>query len=212
MADRTGLAGEAATGDRRDDVILADAVGDAEHLVDDQAQGRPGEIDLLVAAVDRDLAGAGLQPDAGDRVLAATGGISAALLVELLLAQDGLDLRTLGVDAVLVDLLVPAAAAVAAVAFGALRTGGSSRFGLGSVSFRSVGFDGLGRGGLGSFGLGRISGFSFGRGSLFGSRLGGGGLGRLAGQPALFTARGGGGGSFGRQGSLRMTFNLGMSS
>src|SRR5205085_1941810 len=84
--------------------------------------------------------------------------------------------------AVLVDLLVPAAAAVAAVAFGALRTGGSSRFGLGSVSFRSVGFDGLGRGGLGSFGLGRISGFSFGRGSLFGSRLGGGGLGRLAGQ------------------------------
>ena len=72
------------------------ALGDVEHLVDDQAQRRAGEIDLLVAAVDDDLAGAGLQPDAGDRVLAAAGGVGAALLVELLLAQDRLDLRALG--------------------------------------------------------------------------------------------------------------------
>src|SRR3546814_12140903 len=48
------------------------------------------EIDRLVAAVDDDLAGAGLQPHAGDRVLAAAGRIGAALLVELLLAQRSL--------------------------------------------------------------------------------------------------------------------------
>ena len=63
------------------------ALGDVERLVDHQAQRRTGEIDFLVAAVDGDLAGAGLQPDAGDRVLAAAGGVGAALRVELLLAQ-----------------------------------------------------------------------------------------------------------------------------
>src|SRR3954463_11767569 len=102
VADRAGLAGEAAALDGRDHVILALAVGDVEHLVDDQAQGRPGEIDRLVAPVDDDLAGAGLQPDAGDGVLAAAGGVGAALLVELLLAKHRLDLRALGRDALLV--------------------------------------------------------------------------------------------------------------
>src|SRR3954466_11161787 len=66
VAGRARLAGKAAAGNGRDHVILALAVGDVEHLVDDQAQGRPGEIDFLVAAVDDDLAGAGLQPDPGD--------------------------------------------------------------------------------------------------------------------------------------------------
>src|SRR5688500_13022835 len=36
VADRSGLAGQAAAGDGGDDVILALAVGDVEHLVDDQ--------------------------------------------------------------------------------------------------------------------------------------------------------------------------------
>src|SRR3954451_431857 len=99
VAHRAGLAGEAAALDGRDHVILAAALGDVEHLVDDQAQGRPGEIDRLVAPVDDDLAGAGLQPHAGDGVLAAAGGVGAALLVELLLAKHGLDLRALGRDA-----------------------------------------------------------------------------------------------------------------
>src|SRR5688500_2573714 len=75
VADRAGLAGKAAALDRRDHVILAAALGDVEDLVDDQSKRRPGEIDFLVAAVDDDLAGAGLQPDPGDRVLAAAGGI-----------------------------------------------------------------------------------------------------------------------------------------
>src|SRR3546814_5592805 len=55
VLDRAGLAGEAAAADRRDDVILAAALGDVEQLVDDEAQRRAREIDRLVAAVDDDL-------------------------------------------------------------------------------------------------------------------------------------------------------------
>jgi hypothetical protein len=63
------------------------ALGDAERLVDDETQRRTREIDFLVAAVDRDLARARLDPDAGDGVLAAAGRIGAAEAVEDLLAQ-----------------------------------------------------------------------------------------------------------------------------
>src|SRR6478609_5431303 len=87
VLDRTGLAREAAAGDGAHDVVLAYAIGDPERLVDDQAQRRTREEHFLVAAVDGDLAGAGLEPDAGDRVLAAAGGVGAALRVELLLTQ-----------------------------------------------------------------------------------------------------------------------------
>ena len=93
VLDRAGLARQAAALDGGDDVILAVAVGDVERLVDDQAQRRASEIDFLVAAVDDDLARARLQPDARDGVLAAAGRIGAALLVELLLAKQRLDLR-----------------------------------------------------------------------------------------------------------------------
>src|SRR6187551_804080 len=86
VLDRTGLAREPAAGDGADHVVLADPIGDGERLGDDQAQRRTGEEHFLVAAVDGDLAGAGLEPHAGDRVLAAAGGVSAALRVELLLA------------------------------------------------------------------------------------------------------------------------------
>src|SRR6187402_1750250 len=87
VLDRTGLARKAAAGDGADNVVLADAIGDPERLVDDQAQRRTGEEHFLVAAVDGDLAGAGLEPDAGDRILAAAGGVGATQRVELLLAQ-----------------------------------------------------------------------------------------------------------------------------
>ena len=63
------------------------ALGDAERLVDDEAKRRTGEIGFLLAAVDDDLARAGLQPDARDGVLAAARRIGAAMLVELLLAK-----------------------------------------------------------------------------------------------------------------------------
>jgi hypothetical protein len=87
VLDRSGLAGKAAALDRGDDVILAAAIGDVERLVDHQSKRRPREIDFLLAPVDGDLARSGLQPDAGDRVLAAAGRVGAALLVELLLAE-----------------------------------------------------------------------------------------------------------------------------
>src|SRR5882724_11669609 len=79
VAERAGLAREPAAVHRADDVVLADPVGHPERLVDHHAQHRPREIDGAVAVVDGDLAGAGLQPDAGHRVLALAGGIGAAL-------------------------------------------------------------------------------------------------------------------------------------
>src|SRR6185503_548744 len=79
VLDRAGLARQAATLDGGDHVVLAFALGDLERLVDHQPQRRPREVDFLLAAVDHDLAAAGLEPDAGDRVLAAAGGVGAAL-------------------------------------------------------------------------------------------------------------------------------------
>src|SRR5690606_13063554 len=87
VLDRAGLAGEAAALDGADHVILPLTLRDRERLVDHQTQRGACEVDFLVAAVDDDLAAAGLDPHAGDGVLAATGGIGAALRVQLLLAQ-----------------------------------------------------------------------------------------------------------------------------
>src|SRR5207245_9209273 len=84
VTDRTGLAGKAAAGDCASHVILAGTGGRDQRLLDHHAQHRTGEVDLDLAGVDDDLAGAGLDPDAGDRVLALAGGIGAALLVDLL--------------------------------------------------------------------------------------------------------------------------------
>src|SRR4051812_27034729 len=95
VTDRASLAGQAAALDRRLDIILAAPVGDVEHLIDDQAKCRAGEIDFLLSAVDHDLARTRLEPDACDRVLAPAGCVSAAMLVELLLAKHRLDLRAL---------------------------------------------------------------------------------------------------------------------
>src|SRR4029079_8251045 len=92
VLDRAGLSRQAAALDGGDDVILTDTIGDAERLVDHQAQRRTSEIDRLIAAVELDLAGARLQADACNSVLAAAGRIGAAIFVELLLAQRGFDL------------------------------------------------------------------------------------------------------------------------
>src|SRR5690606_41963155 len=59
-------------------------------LLQDHAQHRACEIDVELTLVDRDLAGARLDPDAGDRVLALAGGIGTALAVELLLVARSL--------------------------------------------------------------------------------------------------------------------------
>ena len=75
MAHRAGLAGEARADHGDLDVELAEAAGHFERLGQHHAQHRPGEVDLLVAAVDGDLAFARLDPDAGDGVLALAGGV-----------------------------------------------------------------------------------------------------------------------------------------
>ena len=70
--------------DRDDDVELAVAVRDVQRLLQDHAQHRPGEVLLDRLLVDGDLARAGLDPDAGDRVLALAGRVGAPLGVDLL--------------------------------------------------------------------------------------------------------------------------------
>ncbi len=96
MTHRAGLAGEARTQHRHVDVELAETIGHLQGLGDHHAQHRTGEVDLLVAAVDRDLALARLDPDAGDGVLALAGGVGAALRVDLALVGDGLRRRVRG--------------------------------------------------------------------------------------------------------------------
>src|SRR5512139_371967 len=58
MLHGAGLARQSAALDGGDDVILANAVGDVERLVDHQAQGRTSEVNRLVATVHLDLASA----------------------------------------------------------------------------------------------------------------------------------------------------------
>src|SRR5271165_833537 len=75
---RTGLTGQPAALDRAPNIELTEPVGSHERLVDQHAQHRPCEIDRAFAAVDVDFAVAGLDPHAGDRVLALAGGIRPA--------------------------------------------------------------------------------------------------------------------------------------
>src|SRR5581483_9982225 len=74
-------------------VVLAVAIGRDQRLLDQHAQHRASEIDLELAGIDDDLAGAGLDPDAGDRVLALARGVGAAEAVEPRLGRLGLGRR-----------------------------------------------------------------------------------------------------------------------
>ena len=87
MTNRTGLARQTATRNGGDDVELAIALRHVERLLDHHALRGARKVDRLVAAVDGDLARAGLDPHAGDSVLAAASGVSAALAVDFLLAD-----------------------------------------------------------------------------------------------------------------------------
>src|SRR5579863_2463524 len=78
------LARQASAGHGADHVILAGARGRDQRLLDHHPQHRTREINFDFAGVDRHLAGAGLDPDAGDRVLALAGRIGAAVFVDLL--------------------------------------------------------------------------------------------------------------------------------
>src|SRR5215213_6359131 len=84
VTDRAGLAGETATVNVDGDVVLAFALSDLERLRQDHAEHGAGEVHLDRAAIDDDLAGAGLDPDAGNRVLTLAGRVGAAERVDLL--------------------------------------------------------------------------------------------------------------------------------
>jgi hypothetical protein len=84
VPNRACLAGKAAALDGGDHVILAVAVGGDDRLAQHHLEHGTREIRVELLVVDDDLAGAGLDPDACDGVLALAGGISAAALVELL--------------------------------------------------------------------------------------------------------------------------------
>ena len=65
-----------------DHVKLGLAAGFDQRLGNHHAQHRARKVLLLVTAIDRDLAGARLDPDAGDGFLAAAGAVSTALSVD----------------------------------------------------------------------------------------------------------------------------------
>src|SRR5690606_25456105 len=85
VADGAGLTRQARTFDGADHVVLRGAVRNGQRLSDHHTQDGTSEVNFLVLAVDGDLAGARLDPDASDRVLALAGRIGAALRVQLLL-------------------------------------------------------------------------------------------------------------------------------
>src|SRR3990170_1593885 len=89
MTDGAGLAGKPAAAHGADDVELALALRGDERLHQDHLQDGPRKIGDVVLAVDGDLAGTPLHPDAGDRVLALAGGVGAALRVDILLIYSG---------------------------------------------------------------------------------------------------------------------------
>ena len=67
MAHRAGLA-DSRAGDRTDDVVLALRLAATSGCWISMRKHRTREVDLELAGIDDDLAGAGLQPDAGDGV------------------------------------------------------------------------------------------------------------------------------------------------
>src|SRR5262249_48706478 len=84
VAHGASLAGQAAARNGAGDVVLAAAVGRHQRLLDQHAQHRPRKINLDLAGIDNNLAGAGLDPNPRHRILALAGGIGPSLLVELL--------------------------------------------------------------------------------------------------------------------------------
>src|SRR5712675_1179940 len=84
VTDGARLARQTAAGHGADHVILTGPGRRHQRLLNHHPQHWTSEIDFDFAGVDGDLAGAGLDPDPGNRVLALAGGVGAALLVDLL--------------------------------------------------------------------------------------------------------------------------------
>src|SRR5690606_36288912 len=80
------LTGEAAAAHRAPDVVLVRPVGRGERSQQDLPEVGAREIVLAVPTVHGDPAAAGLDPDAGDGVLASAGAIGTTLGIDLRLA------------------------------------------------------------------------------------------------------------------------------
>ena len=80
VTDGAGLAGNAAAGDGANDIKLAQGIGEGHGLTDDQLQSLKAEIIVDVSAVNGDLAGAGVQTNAGHGALSTAGAIVIGIL------------------------------------------------------------------------------------------------------------------------------------
>ena len=79
VTDRACLTGDTAALYVGNDVILAYSVGNAERLVDNELEGFKAEIIVDVTTVDGDLAGTGIQTNAGDGALSSAGTVEIRL-------------------------------------------------------------------------------------------------------------------------------------
>ena len=79
MTDRACLTGDAAALYVGNDVVLAYGVGNAERLIDNELEGFKTEILVDVTTVDGDLAGTGIQTNAGDGALSSAGTVEIRL-------------------------------------------------------------------------------------------------------------------------------------
>ena len=89
MAHGTCLTGKTTTNHCAFHVHLAGAVHEVQGLLHEHAQHGTGEVGFDDLAIYSYLAGAALEPDAGNRVLAATGCVRTALGVDLWLGRGG---------------------------------------------------------------------------------------------------------------------------
>ena len=79
VTDRACLTGDAAALYVGNDVVLAYGVGNAERLIDNELEGFKTEILVDVTTVDGDLAGTGIQTNAGDGALSSAGTVEIRL-------------------------------------------------------------------------------------------------------------------------------------
>ena len=75
MADCASLTGNTAAGNADDDVILALKAQQDQRRADDQLQGLQTEVAVDVTVVDGDLAGAGVNANAGNGILTTTSAV-----------------------------------------------------------------------------------------------------------------------------------------
>ena len=80
VTDSAGLAGNAAASDGANDIKLAQGIGKGHGLTNDQLQSIQAEIIVDVSAVNGDLAGAGVQTNAGHGALSTAGAIVIGIL------------------------------------------------------------------------------------------------------------------------------------